>query len=196
MTFYRRNLPHWHPEGRELFLTWRLHGSLPAGYQQKPKQNGLPGASAGRAFLGTDRALDRAAAGPVWLKDPSIARCVVDALNYGQNELKLYELSAYVIMPNHLHLLLRPHAPLARITNVLKGYTARMANQILGRTGKAFWQDESFDRWVRDAADSQRIVRYIEWNPVSAGLVDRPENWAWSSAALDLECTGKNACAT
>ena len=55
----------------------------------------------------------------------------------------------------------------------LKGSTARQANLILGRTGEAFWQDESFDHRVRDEVELDRIVRYVEHNPASAGLWQR-----------------------
>jgi len=65
----------------------------------------------------------------------------------------------------------------------LKGYTAREANRILGRTGQHFWQEESFDHWSRDEDEFFRIIAYIENNPVKAGLVTRPEDWQWSSAA-------------
>lgn len=86
-------------------------------------------------------------------------------------------------MPNHVHLLIAPRIPIRRITNGLKGVTARDANRILGRTGRPFWQDESFDHWVRTPAEFNRIRVYIESNPVSAGLADRPEDWLWSSAS-------------
>ena len=64
----------------------------------------------------------------------------------------------------------------------LKGSTARRANRLLERTGRPFWQDESYDHWVRDSAELRRITRYIEWNPVRAGFVTSPELWPWSSA--------------
>ena len=53
----------------------------------------------------------------------------------------------------------------------LKGYTAREANRLLGRTGQPFWQGESYDHWVRDETEFIRIIAYIENNPVKAGLV-------------------------
>ncbi len=87
-------------------------------------------------------------------------------------------------MPNHVHVLLEPKVPLALITRWLKGSTARQANQMLGRTGHAFWQNESFDHWVRNDDELNRIVRYIEYNPVTAGLVQSPGDWAWSSAGM------------
>jgi len=68
----------------------------------------------------------------------------------------------------------------------LKGYTARQANRMLGRTGEAFWQPESYDHWVRSEQEWGRIVRYIENNPVGAGLASRPEAYPWSSAASPI----------
>ncbi len=90
---------------------------------------------------------------------------------------------AFVVMSNHVHLLIETVKPLEKITRLLKGYTARRTNQYLARTGQAFWQDESFDHWVRNSAELERIIHYIENNPVTAGLVNHAEDWAWSSAA-------------
>lgn len=73
MTYYERHLPHWQPEGADLFLTWRLYGSLPRTVDIPPGQ------LAGRAFVATDRELDRAAFGPRWLKDERVAEAVVAA---------------------------------------------------------------------------------------------------------------------
>jgi putative transposase len=67
----------------------------------------------------------------------------------------------------------------------LKGVTAREANRFLGRTGESFWQRESYDHWVRDSGELERIVAYIEDNPVKAGLVVRAEDYRWSSAGDD-----------
>ena len=101
----------------------------------------------------------------------------------GQDKLDQSKGIAYVIMPNHVHLLIEPNVALERITNGLKGVTAREANRILKRTGQPFWQDESFDHWVRSLVESRKIAAYIENNPVKAKLVTRPENWPWSSAS-------------
>ena len=121
--------------------------------------------------------------GPQWLQDPSMARLVVSAIEQGEASLGLYVLEAYVVMPNHVHLLLNPKVPVAEITRRLKGPTARDANRVLNRSGKRFWQDESFDHWVRDDAERLRLRSYIESNPVVAGLAKTPEDWPWSSAA-------------
>ena len=191
--FYRRRLPHWHPDitgDTFLFVTWRLAGSVPPTWAPHlPTGSPLSG---GRAFLALDREVDKAAFGPVWLQDARIARVVADALLYGGNERHFYQLKAWVIMPNHVPVLLRPKTLLPVITRWLKGSTARQANLILGRTGEAFWQDESFDHRVRDESELDRIVRYVECNPVSAGLASNPLAWPWSSAHL----AGESACPT
>ena len=125
--------------------------------------------------------LDEAATGPRWLEIQSVAECVRDAILFAEKELRLYELRAWVIMVNHVHLLIYPKAELPRITRAIKNYSARQANAILGRTGP-FWQDESYDHWVRNAGEMEKTVAYIEGNPVAAGLVARVEEWKWSSA--------------
>jgi len=107
---------------------------------------------------------------------------VESALLHGQTELSFYLLEAYVIMPNHVHAPFQPLVPLPRITKGIKGVSARQANVALGRSGKPFWQDESFDHWVRDLAQLERIRSYIEMNPVKAGLAKSPVEWRWSSA--------------
>jgi type I restriction enzyme R subunit/putative DNA methylase len=91
-------------------------------------------------------------------------------------------LHAYVVMPNHVHALLEPRVALRRITGGIKGQSARDANRKLGRAGQPFWQDESFDHWVRNAAELERIRKYIEQNPVKAGLAKYAGQWRWSSA--------------
>ncbi len=176
MSFYRRKLPHWHPAAASIFVTWRLHGSLPSHFWLKLDEQ-LPG----RKFALADRVLDRAQSGPVWLRNPRVAQRVVESLEFGDRSLRHYDLHAWVAMPNHVQVLLSPHVPLPQITKAIKGTTARRANQLLSRTGQRFWQHESFDHWVRDDFEFRKIVRYIETNPVKAGLAQRPEDWPWSS---------------
>ena len=139
----------------------------------------------GEAFVRHDRILDHAHIGPLWLKDPRIAECVHSHLKE-LHQQKIFSLRAYVLMANHIHVLIDPQAPLAQITQQMKGATAREANLLLGRTGKPFWQSESFDHWVRNPGEWQKIRAYIERNPVAAGLVDKPEDWPWSSASRPM----------
>jgi REP element-mobilizing transposase RayT len=186
--FYHRNLPHWHPPGRSIFLTWRLEGSLPENVlnqlriirQQLLKRKSV--ASGGwtsdrrileykKLFAKVDAILDKAETGPLWLKEVSIADLIQETLL--QRYAHLYLLWAYVVMANHLHVFLKPKGEntIGSISKHIKGFTAREANRILNRTGQTFWQQESFDHWSRDRSEFLRIVRYIENNPVKAGLV-------------------------
>ena len=141
-----------------------------------------------------DRELDRAAFGPTWLEDARLAKAVVEALRHGADHLKLYRLSAYVVMSNHVHILIWPRARLFRITKSIKGYTARQCNKLLDRTGEKFWQEESFDHAVRNEDEFYRIKDYIERNPVKAGLVETPKEWPWSSAAREKSRTDIPVC--
>ena len=109
-----------------------------------------------------------------------------------------YELGAYVIMANHVHLLIQPNIATDRLLKSLKGATAREANRLLGRTGEPFWQKETYDHWVRNQVEFQRIRTYIESNPVKAGLVQKPEDYPWSSAGVEksLDAARTSACVT
>jgi REP element-mobilizing transposase RayT len=151
-----------------------LHGSLPA---SKPETYATPG----HAFVAKDRALARGQS-RLWLSDPRVAQRVVDAIHTGEREKELYEPQAWVVMPNHVHLLILPRVALAQITHWIKGKTAMEANRLLGRTGEPFWQDESYDHWARNEREFNRIVEYIEENPVAAGLAATAADWPWSSA--------------
>ena len=199
MTFYRRNLPHWIPDGKSIFITWRLHGTLPASVRRKVAASRAKSSNSGnsplpsdqsedsmdQAFLQMDSCLDAARKGPVWLAGREFA----DYAEYPilrSAELGRYDLHAYVVMPNHVHVLLTPHTPLSKISATLKGVSARDINARLGRAGKPVWQDESFDHWIRNPGEFERIRRYIESNPVTAGLAARPELWPWSSADAPL----------
>jgi REP-associated tyrosine transposase len=93
----------------------------------------------------------------------------------------MYDLVAFVVMPNHVHLLIDPKAPVPKITQFVKGVSAIRANELLGRVGP-FWQRESFDRWVRSAKERSNIIRYIEFNPERANLAPEPALFRYSSA--------------
>jgi putative transposase len=176
VNLHRRRLPHFYILDQPLFLTWRLHGSLP------PNRFFPSDISAGRAFVAMDRLLDRARSGPLHLRRADIAQLLVDSMRYRQEELKQFQLHSYVIMANHVHVLITPRVEVSELMRSLKRFTARKANQILGLTGQPFWQDESYDHLVRDGAEFRRIAEYIEMNPVKAGLVTAPEEFRWSSA--------------
>ena len=172
MTFYRRRLPHFYEIDQPVFLTWRLHDSLPPN-RAFPAET----LNSGQAFAVLDRLLDEASNGSVYLRQPAIASMIVEAINYNANVLGHYRLHAFVVMPNHVHLLATPAVPLSKLTKSLKGITARRANAMLALTGSPFWQEESYDHLVRDMPEFEKIRNYIEENPVRAGLAGEASNY-------------------
>ena len=144
-----------------------------------------------------DRRLDEARSGSMYLRLPRIAQIVVLSTHKGV-ELGHYALNSYVVMPNHVHLLILPKIAPDRLMKSLKGSTAREANRALGRTGEPFWQKESYDHCMRDSREFERIRAYIQNNPVNAGLAATPEGFAWSSASVEksLDAARRSACAT
>jgi REP element-mobilizing transposase RayT len=119
----------------------------------------------------------------LWLTDRRIAASIVETIQRGGSNLGYFVLHAFVVMPNHVHLLITPKISIPRITNGIKGSTSHQANSILSREGQHFWQDESFDHWVRSPKPFDKIRAYIENNPVSAGLATAPQDWPWSSCS-------------
>jgi REP element-mobilizing transposase RayT len=116
---------------------------------------------------------------------PEIAALVVKCLHDGERRFHRYQMHSFVVMPNHVHLLVTPQVTATRWLGPLKGFVAHEANRILGRSGHPFWQDESYDHLVRSDAEFERIRDYIESNPVKAGLVAAAECWQWSSAGKE-----------
>jgi putative DNA methylase len=104
---------------------------------------------------------------------------------------KKYRLTAWVIMPNHIHFLATPleDIEIRGIAHSLKSYTAHEANKLLNRNGQ-FWQREPFDRYIRNRKHFVNVIEYIENNPVKAGLCERPEDWRFSSAFYKAQQAG------
>jgi putative DNA methylase len=175
MDFSQRRLPHIYAIGQPLFVTFRLYGSLPAG-REFPKES----MTSGQAFVAMDRLLDTARYGPVHLKRPEVAGLVRSSIQHCA--VSDCDLHAWVIMPNHVHLLMTPHTNVSSLLRRLKGYSARQANQLLRCTGQPFWENESHDRLVRNGEEFRRIENYILTNPVKAGLAGSVEEFPWSSA--------------
>jgi putative transposase len=187
VTFYRRRLPHLYNGDQPVFLTWRLHGSLPPNRGFPPRT-----LTSGQAFAALDRFLDEARSGPTYLRRPAIADLVVEAIYHNATVLGRYTVHAFVVMPNHVHMLVSLHVPLRELTRTLKSFSAKRANQALGLTGNPFWQEESYDHLVRSQREVERIRFYIEYNPVRAGLVREARDYRWSSASrTDLPVGGR-----
>lgn len=95
-------------------------------------------------------------------------------------------------MPNHKHIVFKPleetknkYYSLSKIMHSLKRHTARQSNLILKQSG-AFWQDESYDHFVRDEAELERIIKYVLYNPVKADLVKEKSEWKWSYCKYNM----------
>lgn len=199
--YSRGYLPHFDQPGLTQVITFRLGDSLPAEVYVEWELL-CDRASDAQRRERLDEYLD-AGYGACHLRDPRMAKVVEDALLHFDG--RRYKLLAWVVMPNHVHVIIEmpglgapassrremtpprhagkmPAFPgLARIIHSWNSYTSTQANLILG-CGGAFWQREYYDRVVRDQRHLRRAIEYIHNNPVKAGLVQRPEEWQFSSA--------------
>ena len=184
VTMYRRHLPHWRQDGATYFVTFRLADSLPQDKWREledfraewERQNPFPQSDEAleqftrETIRRVEQWLDQGM-GSCLLGRPELAAFVTEALHHFDDDR--YELACYVVMPNHAHAVLRPlqseSHPLENLLGSWKRYTSRRINELLGQTG-ALWQDESYDRIVRDEEHLYRAIQYIGSNPAKAGL--------------------------
>jgi len=168
----RGRRPHFEGGSVPQFFTFRLHDSVPPSLVEQWKQD----CDKVKFRKTIEKFLD-AGYGSCFLRDPAVA----DSLKF--HDGNKYDLKSWVIMPNHLHFLVTPSegVELATIAHSIKSYTAHEANKVLGRTGR-FWQVEPFDRYIRNNRHYAAVIRYIENNPVKAGLCATPAQWRFSSA--------------
>jgi putative transposase len=170
-------LPHFDSPGIHQYITFRLADSLPA-ERRREWEAILAKEDESEKQRKLERYLDLNY-GACHLRTPRIAELVQRA--FWHYDGVRYRLLACVIMPNHIHALIEVwQTPLGKILKDWKGYTAKEANKILGGHG-TFWENDYFDRYVRDEEHFRRVVRYIENNPVKAELVRLAANWPWSS---------------
>jgi REP element-mobilizing transposase RayT len=202
-SFYRRRLPHWEMEDAVYFITFRVNGSLPRDLLRRAEAEIQRSKASGELERLTvrERYLDQDTTNPILAKI-ELAELVRDALLFHHG--KKYELLAWCIMPNHVHLLLKPGMgdrdaavpavnpdvtagtaavqdgvpSLASIIHSIKSYTAHQAVK-LGLVQGALWQREYFDRRVRNDDELQRYSDYICQNPVLAGLVKDAKDYPW-----------------
>ena len=172
------NLPHWEQGSVWYFVTFRLADAIPVEVVENMQRQretwkrvhdprNLPPAALieyHQLFSERYEQLLHADVGSCVLRDPANADIVRDALRFfvGQR----YALDEHVIMPNHVHVLVKPLAGhrLVDILHSWKSFTANRLNRRLGRAGQ-LWQHESYDHIVRNEAAMQAIRRYIRANP-------------------------------
>jgi REP element-mobilizing transposase RayT len=192
-------LPHIQIAGATYFITFRLANSLPRevlGYLAKELQaiNRLTENNREAAyhawFIKYDDYLDKTLYGNLYLKNEHIADLVADSIQFRDG--KVYDLIAYCIMLNHVHLVCTPltksdgtYFGLTEMLHSLKRHTAREANKILQRSG-AFWQDEGYDHLIRNDEELDRVVKYVLYNPVKAKLVKEQADWKWTYCKYEM----------
>ncbi|MCF6311089.1 MAG: transposase [Verrucomicrobiales bacterium] len=188
---YRRDLPHWRQDGATYFVTFRLEDSLPQEklielkqmklrwqrkFDARREEEDVSEIETRKARFEQDRLLYRKmefwldqGMGECVLRDCATREILCEGLGYFDGER--YELGSYVIMPNHVHLLIKPlfENALEKILQSRKRGSARKINELRGKQG-AVWQAESFDRIVRDTQHLWRCVQYIGRNPGKANL--------------------------
>ena len=103
-------------------------------------------------------------------------------------EGRRYYLSAWCVMPNHVHALVTPLGDhtLSGILHSWKSYTANNINRLV-HEGGPLWERESFNHLIRSAEHWQWFVDYTERNPVNAGLCSTPEEWPFSSCSVGFQ---------
>jgi putative transposase len=192
ITFYMRHLPHWRQEGATYFVTFRQADSFPqeklqelaALKQEWEKRNPSHCTDeqwqqfAHETMKRTEQWLDQGM-GSCRLRHADARKIVTNALH--QDDGRRYELGCYVVMPNHVHAIVRPledsSDSLEQVLKSWKGIAAMQINRYFGLTGP-IWQQESFDRIIRDEEHLNRAIQYIGSNPIKAGLkVETVSRW-------------------
>jgi REP element-mobilizing transposase RayT len=179
----RGYLPHFDGRAIPQFITLRLFDSVPDSVLQKwMRELEVLNSKNDQIILQKriEKYLDQGY-GQAFLKIHRVAQMVQKELLYYDGQS--YRLSAWVVMPNHIHLLMTRFEgiELADIMQAYKSLTAHKANKTLRRRGP-FWMEDYFDRYIRTAERFTQTVRYIEDNPVKARLRKKPQDWPWSSA--------------
>ena len=180
-------LPHYDASLKYQMITYRLADSLPQKVLNSIKES--KGESLKQRILVEDT-LDEGH-GACILKIPKIAQIVIDAWKFFDKSR--YDLIAYVVMPNHVHVLIKTYEKhsLSQVIHSWKSYTAHEIKKVMGKAGiqseEKIWQVEYWDRFIRDEKHFTQAVNYIIDNPVKAGLCTSPEQWPWSSYVSQVD---------
>lgn len=177
----RGYLPHFDAGAVVQTVTFRLADSLPREFYEMAAA--VASNDIERAVL-LERGIDQGR-GDCILSDPKNAEIVRGALEHFDGER--YRLLAWVVMPNHVHAMIEQmegHS-LSGILHSWKSYSAHAINKERD-SSRRVWSPDYFDRYVRGEDHYTHAKYYIEYNPVKARLVGRPEDWFYSSASLRL----------
>lgn len=187
----RGYLPHFESTDKLQHVTYHLADSLPKGVVERleaelkrlsPEKQDAERRKRVEAWIDAGH-------GCCVLREPAIASLVQNSFLRFDGER--YRLLAWVVMPNHVHVLFQPLNGwlVAKIVASWKSYTGRRISEWLKAAGNAvpggierIWHREYWDRYIRDEKHYRQAVTYIHRNPVKAGLVAEPEAWQWSSA--------------
>jgi REP element-mobilizing transposase RayT len=209
----RGYVPHFDGTNVQQNITFHLADSLPRAVVQRMEKEleQLPDHERTLSRRKRLHALLDAGIGSCCLRDPANARLMQQAFFHGDGER--YHLLAWVVMPNHVHVLIEPVAgwALDRILHSWKSFTAHAilkatdreedqrlvgddppgiagvpsaSTSSIRKPSRQFWHREYWDRFIRDEAHYRNVIDYLHQNPVKAGLVTRPEDWPWSSAGI------------
>ncbi len=184
--YSRGYLPHRDRPGLLQAISYRLADSLPADVLAniKTKLHSLPTIEQDnqqRVIL--EEWLDKGY-GSCILRNPEVAECVVDTWRKFDGER--YDLIAWVVMPNHVHVLIRAYdgQSLGKIVQSWKSFTGRKFSALTEKDSvNGIWMREYWDRYIRSEKHFVLAIDYIHQNPVNAGLVSHAQDWQWSSAA-------------
>ena len=197
-SYMSRSLPHRFDTDKPIFITYRLKFTLPKNLirtvnEKKSRwfrdlksldehEQGLKLQEQDIIFFRWyDELIANHADMPDMLKKREIRDIVIEALRF--HDGLRYTLLAYCVMPNHVHALIHPIIqesgdiyPIAHVTYTWKRYTANRINKLMDRRG-SLWQQESYDRMIRDETELANTFEYIIQNPVKAGLVENWQDW-------------------
>ncbi len=174
----RGYLPHFDAANTYQSICYRLADSLPQNKLEKYSRLLKDPELTNEKRIQIEQWLD-AGYGSCTLTFPDIAKVIINSWNYYDGER--YELINWVIMPNHVHILIKQKDGylLGEIVHNWKSYSVREINRILSRDGQ-YWAPDYWDRYIRDEVHFQRVFDYISNNPVKANLVNEKEEWKFS----------------
>ena len=200
---YQRNMPHWRQEGATYFVTFNLADALPLVKREKlksmhrqweiinrpPRDETIWANYAKVVFRKVEKWMD-AGYGKCWFCNIEYAEELHRRLLHFQNQR--YEVGCFVIMANHCHLVMKPFDSfdLENELGSIKSITARFINEREKGKGE-LWQQECYDRIIRDEEHLYRVVQYIGRNPQRAKIpAKRWFRWMnpdWEAAGWKFE---------